>query len=672
MSGLAIRFHRDGRPVETASITRMLDAVSYRGPDARARWVAGPIGLGHATLNVSREDELERQPLIDSRTGCVIAADARLDNRDEILSRLPDEPAGPLSDAGLILRAYREWGVTAIPDLLGDFAFAIWDPRHQRVVCARDTSGQRPLYVRTDARVFAAASEIHQLFQDPATPIEPDEDAILDFLVPLNVFRNRKDQARTFYRGVSALPAGHLLVVSADQVNSRQYWSLQPAEIRYRATDEYASHFRDLFFRVVASRLRSVHPVGVLLSGGLDSSSVTCAARELVRAGRAADSGFRSFSLVFDGLECDERELIEDTRAKYGFAAEFVPAASRVHSLDVDPRGFLPGPTKPVSELEPVVEAANAWGVRVLLSGDVSDSFVFGSSRVFDSLLRQARFTELFRYLTWHRRWFDDSWRKLLALDCLAPLLPLPVQKRLMSAYLQRSYRRDPTRAIPHWMPAGLRAELGRRNLARELDAERHRRFSSPAREGEYRAIYPPEVTHDYAGWPMQNSRPFADRRLHEFLLGIPPEQKFEPDPSSGEYYAAGKQILRRSMRGLLPESIRTKTKPTHFASLFDEEVHREWPTYEAVFGPSGKSAARERGYVDGPAFWQRLESLRFGFWGQDFLYIHRVFWLETWLRSLTLPRVRLTEVRPRAAPSRFSSGETGGSVATAVSTYGN
>src|SRR5207248_2685690 len=121
---------------------------------------------------------------VSPRTGCALIADARLDNRDVLLARLPDRPSPRASDAELILCAYEAWGLDAPARLLGDFAFVIWDPRRKRLLCARDSSGQRTLYYRIDRRTFAAASELHQLLQDPSVPVAPDEERIRDFLVP--------------------------------------------------------------------------------------------------------------------------------------------------------------------------------------------------------------------------------------------------------------------------------------------------------------------------------------------------------------------------------------------------------------------------------------------------------------------------------------------------------
>ena len=410
-----------------------------------------------------------------------------------------------------------------------------------------------------------------------------------------------------------------------------------------------------MFFEAVRARLRSAYPVGVFLSGGLDSSSVTGTAQELYRQGRAESRGFTSFSVVFDGLECDERALISDVQAKYGFTAKYLPSANRVRSLDLAPQGFLAGPSKAVAETTPVLESAYQDGIRVLLSGDVGDASIFGSPLVFDLLIRQGCFHELPRHLRLYRHWFGDSWRKILALYCVLPLLPVGVNRGLTSWHIRRMHKRYPLARIPYWLPEPSRTQLGHRDLELKLAEAQNRLFSSPAREADYRALVPPEVCHDYAGWPIQNVRPFADRRLHEFLLAVPPELKFRPHASSDEYYAAGKRLLREALRDVLPESIRTRLTPTHFATLFDEEVRRDWGAYEEAFGPSGRSEAVLRGYVDGPKFWKRLNDLRAGFWGWDFLYIHRVLWLETWLRSLALPRPQLVTVSPAVSSATWT-----------------
>jgi asparagine synthase (glutamine-hydrolysing) len=643
MSGIAALFHLAGRPVEPEQVRRMLDAVSYLGPDGSEVYTQGVVGLGCAQMRVTLEEG--RQPLVSSRSGCVIVADVRLDNRRELLDALPSELPAGASDADILLLAYEHWGTEAPARLLGDFAFVLWDPRRRQMVCARDTSGERPLYYREAGGVFAASSEIHQLFQDPAVPITPDEDHIRSFLTPLNLLRNEKDWGSTFYSGIRSLPPAHLLVVDAGGLRLTKYWELTPRELRYRRNEEYEEHFRAVFSEAVGARLRSAGPVGAMLSGGLDSSSVVCVAQELFQEGKARDQGFRSYSLDYAGLECGERPLIESIQAKYGFPAQFFrPQGEFFGWLRLAPEGFQPSPLARTSESDLLFQAAARAGVRVLLTGDVADACVRGSWWVFDSLLRQGRLRDFGRYLRRFRRTFPNSSISGVATQmCLLPLLPASVQGHAARRTIRRYFDRGPESRLPEWMPPALGAEVTRRYRDLALEEVGQKRFASPAREQEYRQLSPPEVPRRAVGWPVELRRPYADRRLQEFLLAVPPEQKFEPHPESDELYAASKQIVRRSLRGILPDVIRERTAPTHFASAFEDELSRHWPLYEEAFGPGKASRIAERGYVEPARFWERLSKMRGGERGEDLIFVMRMAALETWLRALELPRPGLT-----------------------------
>jgi asparagine synthase (glutamine-hydrolysing) len=553
------------------------------------------------------------------------------------------------SDAELILRAYEVWGVDAAPRLLGDFAFAIWDPRRKQVVCARDTSGQRSLFYRVDHRIFAAASEIHQLLQDPTVPVAPDEAHIRDFLVPINTFRVEKNSASTFYAGISAVEAGHVLVIDHGDVRTHRYWDLGKLdEVRYRTDQEYADHFLDLFSEVVRVRLRSARPVGAMLSGGLDSSSIVCTAQELYRTRHAENNGFTSYSYVFGGLDCDERGLIQDIQDKYACNVRYLDQIEGMAWLEEDPDGFQESPTSNVSQRTEVYRAATQDGVRALLTGMVADACVPGSPLVFDSLLRKGQFRTFLRYLRAYRRTSNWTLRKLLALAVVGPMLPMGMQRQLMIRHIQRSFGREQPVMMPWWMPDPLRDELSLRHLTLSVEAERERRFSSLAREADFRLLYPPENDRSPVGWPLEFRHPYADRRLHQFLLAIPPEQKYAPHPTSEEDYASTKWLVRRAMRDILPESIRTRTSKTYFTAVFDNELSRRWTSYEAIFGPDARPEIAERGYVDQERFWMRLQAGRNGADLPDAMYVVRMVGLESWLRSLRLPRARLATVPDR------------------------
>ncbi|MFN0070215.1 MAG: asparagine synthase-related protein [Chloroflexota bacterium] len=648
MSGLAALFHRDGRPVDRTSVWQMLQAVPYRGPDGMtATVIDNQVALGHARMDVTPEDALNQQPVISPRTGCAIIADVRIDNRTELLNTLVLPAAIPISDAELILRGYEAWGVSVLDRMLGDFALVIWDAQHRRIIAARDTSGQRGLFYRVNGQTFAAASEIHQLLQDPLVPVLPNEDRIRDFLVPQQMFSNEKDNAATFYKSLFSIPAGHVLTVTSDSVTVRKYWELAPpAELRYRHDADYAEHFRELFSQVVKTRLRVSGRVGALLSGGLDSSSVACTALEQFRIEGRPAADFSGFSMVFDGLECDERDLIQEMVAKYRFDAQFIPLGQVGGRLQLAPKCFMESPNMGISDArDAIFSAVQASSVRVLLTGDVADSCVGGTRYVFDSLIRQARIHEFIDHVRAYRRVSTDSYKRILGRYTLLPLLPRGVQKQVNLAIMRREFSQIQHQMLPPWMPQSLREDLSSRHGRLLFAEEHHRRFSNDSREAEYRMLYPPEVGRHPVPWPIEIWRPFTDRRLHEFLFAIPPEQKFKPHPETDEFYAGSKRVVRQAMHGIVPEPIRTRIHKTMFGEVAQSELECNWPLYEVAFGPSATPAIAEHGYVDQAKFWSRLQTLRSKRDTPDAIYVMQMISLETWLRSFLLPRDQLVKV---------------------------
>ena len=277
MSGVVGIFARDGRPIESLDLQRMLAAIAHRGPDGSGVWLRGSTGLGHRMLWTTPESLRERLPFADETGGLVITADARIDNREELirLLDLEDRPRASISDSQLILRSYEKWGRRCPEKLLGDFAFAIWDSRLQAVFCARDHLGVKPFTYHSSERLFAFGSEIQAVLCAPVTPRRINEQRIADYLVPIF-----EDKSITLYQDIFRLPAAHRMTVWADRVEKDCYWSLDPSrEMPALSDGDYAEGFREIFSEAVRARSRCPLPVGAMLSGGLDSSSIACSAR---------------------------------------------------------------------------------------------------------------------------------------------------------------------------------------------------------------------------------------------------------------------------------------------------------------------------------------------------------------------------------------------------------
>lgn len=281
MSGICGLFNLDGAPVAAEDLPGMAALLARRGPERCGAWQAGPVGLGHTLLATTPEAALERLPLEDPTSGCVVTADARLDNRGELLQALGlSDRAAVTGDGQLILAAYLRWGMACLERLRGDFAFALWDPRAMRLFCGRDHFGVRPLvYHHGPGRFFAFASEPRAVLVLPQTPYRINQGRIANHLVTQ---LEGIDKTSTFFEEVFRLPPAHALLVSPEGVRLWRYFSLEPGpELRLSSNEAYAEAFLEVFTEAVRCRLRGAATVGSMLSGGMDSGSVVAVARGL-------------------------------------------------------------------------------------------------------------------------------------------------------------------------------------------------------------------------------------------------------------------------------------------------------------------------------------------------------------------------------------------------------
>ena len=275
------RFTPDINNLEN-SLTRMLDSLAHRGSDCKGMWIDKVIGLGNRMFWTTPESIHEKLPLKSRCGNYVITCDARIDNRDDLISALGLEkaPDEVLCDSQVILAAYEKWGEDCPCKLLGDFAFAIWNQRNCSLFCARDPVGVKPFYYHLSDRWFGFASEIKALIALPGTPRRLDEIRVADFLAPIVA-----NQERTFYQDIKRLPPAYTLLVLNNQNKSqlKQYWKFNPEiELTLASEEEYIETFKTLFIEAVRCRLRSAFPIGSTLSGGLDSSSIAVTAGKIL------------------------------------------------------------------------------------------------------------------------------------------------------------------------------------------------------------------------------------------------------------------------------------------------------------------------------------------------------------------------------------------------------
>ena len=622
MSAIAGLYLLDGREVGADPLPRMIGTMPHRSSDGTAVWRSGPVGLAHGAFHTTPESLHEALPLTNEGGTLTITADARIDNREELVGSLSvSTRAEPITDSELILAAYEAWGEGCLDRLVGDFAFAIWDARARAVFCARDYVGTRPLfYYHEPGRLFTLASEIKALLALTEVPEQLNEEKVADYLSTM-----REDLESTVYEGIVRLPNAHALWADAQGVRVWQYYELRSAPPEVPASDAfYEERFRELFTEAVRCRLRSTAPVGAQLSGGLDSSSVACVAREVLREQGRAD--LHAFSVIFDeDSSCDERSYIEAVLDQGGVVPHFIPgdAGGPLGDLDeiydtLDSEAI----TGNAHLIWLMLKEARETGVRVLLDGLDGDNVVSHGYLLLKELA-EADAWEAFaqealglvsRYRgADHKQSFElvlssatalyatfglprlqayaeqGEWKKYrdalrVAADHFSlrrgALLRRHWRYLLVPGSVIRRWRayRDGRRAAPPppspLLKGGVAERLRYGDRLSRFEPLKPNRES--VRESQRLMIMSPRIALGLetanllgASQHVEVCHPFMDRRLVEFCLSLPPEQSLRQGWT--------RSILRRALDDVLPEQVAWRVgkgmmMPTFTAGLFERE----------------------------------------------------------------------------------------------------
>ena len=280
-------------------IDRMTSVLNHRGPDDRGVYADGHVGLGHQRLSIIDLSSAGHQPMPNEDNSLRIVFNGEIYNFEEIKKDL--ETKGHIfrsqSDTEAIIHLYEEEGLECVRRLRGMFAFAIWDSNKQRLFCARDRAGQKPLVYAMADNSFLFASEIKSLLKDPAIKQTIHPEAIHHYLTYQYV-----PGPMTVFKCIKKLPPAHTLVFHHGNISINQYWNISyKRKIKYPRISDYTEHFLDVFSEAVKIRLRSDVPLGAFLSGGIDSSATVAVMSQLL------DQPVKTFSIGFE--ESDYNEL---------------------------------------------------------------------------------------------------------------------------------------------------------------------------------------------------------------------------------------------------------------------------------------------------------------------------------------------------------------------------
>ena len=547
----------------------MRSALAAHGGDGSSTWTGNGSGLGQELKRVTAEDLAERQPLVSRDGHRVLVSDGRIDNRRELSGELGLAWESPqIPDSAFIMAAYERWGEECARELIGSFSFAVWDEERKRLLLARSPFGAKTVFYHWGGEFVAFATMPKALFALPGVPRELRPQSIADLLVLVP-----PEPGASLYQGISSLEPGHMVTADRRGCHVRAFWAPDLRnELRLQSDEEYEEAFTELFDRVVADQLRSLNPVGMLLSSGLDSTSVAATASPLLakRDERLAAFtgapmiGFREPNLP--GWVLDEAPLAGEVAARYSNIDHFVVRAQGLFLHDLD--RFFDAAETPYTGTasrvwyEGIMAAAQRRDISVLLTGKCGNYTVsWPGTGLIRSLVAKGRSRQAWREARAQAP--DGGMRataRIFARGGLVSRLPSGVQLAITS----RHYDDPLLNREDWWSPLSpIHPEFAReqrvaeRSRARACDRWLLRRVDTPAARlrhlmddvhhisginGAYSALYGVDIRD-----------PTGDARIAQFCLSLPEEQCSRQGVS--------RSLIRRAMANRLPPQIVTGTR---------------------------------------------------------------------------------------------------------------
>jgi asparagine synthase (glutamine-hydrolysing) len=542
MSGIfgIVRF--DGAPVEVDQIARMAALMKPWGRNAITTTIDGAVGVGHALTHSTPEDVHTAMPVMLADRGVLVTAQGRLDNRDELEARLGIEHAHATADSTVMVHAYEKWGEQCAARMHGDWSLAACSTRDRRLFLARDHHGNTSLNVYRDPATgtIAFASDARALHAIGA-PRRLNELYLAQVLVSWSAYHG----PQTIDLDISRIPPAHTAVADERGMRMEQFWDpMGNADLRLGSLDEYAEGLLAVYDEAVRARCRSVGPIAVTLSGGLDSGSVAALAqREVAGHGES----LRAFTHV----------PLADTSGSVGaarFGDETVMSSTSAEYLGIrehqlrDSHSVTPvaGIKASLGTLDaPSHAASNAFWIQDLLTAAVDG----GASTMLTGQGGNAT-------ISWTGMSPGHTFRSRLRTNGvrggLGYLQPLWLQRRRELARLQAS----------RWSSSSINPDFADRVHLSELAAAAigidHSRFAQRQTARDQRgAITQPGASRVGDLWALQSAYggidvrdPTADARVIDFTFAV-------PDDVFISRAGLDRMLIRTAMAGLMPDQVR-------------------------------------------------------------------------------------------------------------------
>ena len=540
MSGQAGIYYYDDRPIDRSLADRLREGLSRQGPDGGSEHFGEGLLMVHCPFTFDPLSRMERQPYA-SPCGNWITFDGRLDNRDDLLLLVKDHLLDDVTDVALAMAAYEKWGEPGFNRLIGDWSLVLWDDARRSVILASDYMGVRPLFYFGGDGFIAWSSDLALLAEWMAVVDDLDNYYIAAFLT------GSAKYDRTVYKGIWYVLCGHALRFSSAALTKDEFWK-PPVDnrIRYQDDRDYEEQLLHLFREAVLARLRTDASVCCDLSGGLDSSSVTCMVHHLIAAGAATPKSLTTYS-YFDPSMDDSKyiPIVERHCGLRGIHSSGCPSALSLEG------GASPIPGPNVLRLAQRRSLFNDEGIRVNLTG-LGGDLVMGNTtddfeQLSDHLVRGAVMSTLKEAYEWSRALHLPFWWVLKF--GLIPLMPATTQQKL---FRQKS---DFSAYAYHHLQTS--SCLNQDFIARYHNMEIPRyatnyRKAAPGQRialfgfSQYQAAHVLSTSSELES--LYQTHPYCHRPLVEYVCSIPRRQLCRPGKL--------RVLMRRAFSGLLPHEV--------------------------------------------------------------------------------------------------------------------
>lgn len=609
--------------------TRPKNQICFRYPNQTKIHEQHNLGFAHRRLSILDLSPDAAQPMTTTDQNLWITYNGELFNYVEIREELKRGGVAfrTQSDTEVILRSYEKWGENCLQHFNGMWAFAIWDRRARKIFCARDRFGIKPFYYYFDPQCFAFASEIKSLVSDSKIPKQPHDQSIFDYLC----YGLQDHTQFTFFKNINQIPPAHYLAIDTlGKIEIKQWWDIplqrKNENLKAYNLQEVKDRFYNLLENSVAIRLRSDVPVGISLSGGLDSSSIA------YLASRITANKFKTFSACYNEKSCDDRFFIETVLQDLTVDPFYTfPRAEQLWG-DVDRMTwFMDEPFYSSNQFAQwcVMKLTADQNIKVILSGQGSDEYLAGyrgyNSVFISELMRALRLREAawnFTSIRSHQEGihilpfllriiFGAAPKALFpfarAFEQISGKTPKGHQTSLLNTNFFNSFHE-------HHLSYLKRRSMELGNLNEKLKRDTLR-YSLPL-------LLHYEDRNGMA-FSIEARHPFLDHRLVEFVFSLPSSFKINE--------GRNKWLLRESMRGILPEAIRDRRDKKGFVTPEANWISEGCKKVEALY-QSGEIASAP--YVNPKILLRNFHDLnqKKYFSGQTELW--RLINLEIWFRK--------------------------------------